>query len=223
MLGMSSKACFLEKEINRRRLARGIEIKNSQSAMKNEISPAAPASAPCHGAKGFTLLELMVAVLLLAMVSTMIGSVLHAGINFSSQGEQRLLSMEREHGFLNLLRGQVRAAYFDERRRQVLISADAGILRLVTRAPLLNRGSGPVLAVYRYHEEEGRLYYLEKRDYYHLEYDRQYLPEFAEMRPLIKIGEPPMLAYDPDDGTVAIHFAGQEYEFFPKTGTGTRF
>jgi prepilin-type N-terminal cleavage/methylation domain-containing protein len=119
-----------------------------------------------HAEKGFTLLELMVAVLLLAMVSVMIGSVLHAGVNFATRGEQRILSSQREHGFLQLLRGQVRTAYFDERQRKMLISADEGILRLVTRAPLLHRGSGPVLAVYRYHEEEGRLYYQEKRDYY---------------------------------------------------------
>lgn len=172
--------------------------------------------------KGFTLLELMVAVLLLAMVSAMIASVLHAGIHFAEKGEQRLLEVERERGFLNLMGSQVRAACFDERSRRLLISADEEILRLVTRAPLLYRGSGPVLAVYRYHKEEGRLYYMEKRDYYHLKYD-QYQPDFGEMRPLAGTGEPPVLAYDPETRRVTLRFAGEEHGFFPKSGLGARF
>jgi prepilin-type N-terminal cleavage/methylation domain-containing protein len=172
---------------------------------------------------GFTLLELLVAVLLLALVSTMIASVLHVGINFAEKGEKRLLTMEREHGFLDLLRGQVRAACFDERQRKMLISADEGLLRLVTRAPLLHRSTGPVLAVYRYHQGEERLYYTEKRDYYNLEYGEDYVPDFSEMTVLTILEEPPVLAHDPESGAVAVRFAGTDYQFFPKAGFAVRF
>jgi prepilin-type N-terminal cleavage/methylation domain-containing protein len=173
--------------------------------------------------KGFTLLELLVAMLLLALVSTMIGSVLHVGINFADKGEKRLLAMEREHGFLDLLRGQIRAACFDERQRKMLISADEESLRLVTRAPLLYRGTGPVLAIYRYHQGEERLYYLEKRDYYNLDYGVDYVPDFNEMIVLTTTAEPPVLAHDPESGAVAVRFAGADYQFFPKAGFAVRF
>jgi prepilin-type N-terminal cleavage/methylation domain-containing protein len=166
--------------------------------------------------RGFTLLELLVAVLLLAVVSTMIASVLSAGINFAEKGERRILALEREHGFLKLLHGQVRAAHFDERQRKVLISAGEDILRVVTREPLLYRGAGPVLAIYRYHEDEGSLYYTEKRDYYNIDYGEEYVPDFEEMRYLLRTDGPPGLAYDEEAGAVSVRFAGREYEFFPR-------
>ena len=167
--------------------------------------------------KGFTLFELLVAVLLLAMVSTMIASVLGVGINFATKGEERILALAREYGFLDLLQRQVSAAYYDERRRQMLISADEDILRLVTRNPLLYETTGPVLAIYRYRPEEGSLYYTEKRDYFNVDYDDDYVPDFAEMRFLVKTEEPPALAYDLESGIVAVRFRGREYEFMPKS------
>jgi prepilin-type N-terminal cleavage/methylation domain-containing protein len=181
------------------------------------------ASGRGRSAGGFTLLELMVAVLLLALVSTMIASVLHVGINFVAKGEQRLLVAEREYGFLDLLRGQVRAAYFDERQRKVLISTEEEILRLVTREPLIHRGMGPVLAVYRYHPGEKNLYYLEKRDYYHLEYGEDYLPDYGEMVVLTAMEAPPALDYDQEKGEVTVDFAGKEYRFSVKSGLAVRF
>jgi prepilin-type N-terminal cleavage/methylation domain-containing protein len=168
--------------------------------------------------RGFTLFELLVAVLLLAVVSTMIASVLSAGINFAGKGEQRILALEREHGFLKLLHGQVRAAHFDDRQRKMLISAGDSILRVVTREPLLYRDAGPVLAIYRYREEDGGVYYTEKRDYFNIDYDEEYLPDFDDMRYLLHAGESPGLAYDEESGAVAVRFAGREYEFSPRCG-----
>ena len=166
--------------------------------------------------RGFTLFELLVAVLLFAMISAMIASVLSAGIHFEGQGEKRILALERENGLLKLLHSQVRCAHFDTRQQKVLISADDSILRVVTREHLLYPGAGPVLAVYRYNEADGGLYYTEKRDYFNVEYNDEYVPDFADMRLLLHLDEPPGFAYDEEAGTVTVHYAGRDYQFSPR-------
>lgn len=166
--------------------------------------------------RGFTFFELLVAVLLLAVISTMIASVLGTGIKFAGKGERRILAFERAHGFLKTLHGQVRSAYFDEQQRKFLISADGNILKLVTREPILYRGAGPVLAIYRYNEDKGSLYYTEKRDYYNVDYDDDYVPDFDEMNFLLHTGKPPDLEYDEETGAVTVRFADNEYVFYPR-------
>lgn len=166
--------------------------------------------------RGFTLFELLVAILLLAVISVMIASVLGTGIKFSAKGERHILTLERENGFLKLLHSQVRMACFDDRQRKVMISVKEGLLKVVTRFPLLYRGGGPVLAIYRYDPGNGDLYYTEKRDYYNIDYGEDYIPDFDEMHFLLHTGAPPDLAYDELTKKVTLHFAGKEYEFYPR-------
>ncbi len=164
---------------------------------------------------GFTLFELLVAVLLLAMISAMIYSVLNVGIKFADQGEKKILTMERRLSLVDLLQRQVKSAWYDETRRKAVISSRDNVFRLVTRCPFSYPFAGLVLAFYRFDPAEGTVYYLEKRDFYNSDYDEEYVPDFDEMRELLKDVASFALDYDEENGVVKLEFAEREYEFLP--------
>ncbi|MFZ5765954.1 MAG: PulJ/GspJ family protein [Thermodesulfobacteriota bacterium] len=164
---------------------------------------------------GFTLFEVMVAVLLLAMVSTMIYSILNVSITFSEKGEKRILALERKLGLLGLLERQVKCAVYDDRRKEVAMSADDTIFRLTTRAPLLYARAETVLAVYRFDPNSNVLYYLEKRDFYNADYEGDYIPDFEEMTVLIPDSPPLSFSYEEGESAVLIIVDGEEHVFTP--------
>ncbi|MFA7348344.1 MAG: prepilin-type N-terminal cleavage/methylation domain-containing protein [Desulfurivibrionaceae bacterium] len=165
---------------------------------------------------GITLFELLIAVVLLGMVSTMIYSVLNVGINFSVKGGEHLNRLARERNLLGLLQRQVNEASYDLRSGKVDISGEEGLLRIVTRQPLLHRTAGVVLAVYRVNPDEQALYYLEKKDYFNVEYGEKFLPDFSEMRKMYAGDRPVALAYDSGKGSVTVGLGEEEFVFFPK-------
>lgn len=171
---------------------------------------------------GFTLFEVMVAVLLLAMVSTMIYSILNVSITFSEKGEKRILALERKLGLLGLLDRQIKCAVYDDRRKEVAMAADDTIFRLTTRAPLLYPRAETVLAVYRYDPDSNVLYYLEKRDFYNAEYEEDYLPDFDEMTVLIPDSPPLSFSYEEGESAVLVIFDGEEHVFTPWCQIETR-
>jgi len=173
-------------------------------------------SGTLRGQRGITLFELLIAVVLLGMVSTMIYSVLNVGINFSARGGKHLETLSREKNLLSLLRRQVNGAWYDLRFGKVLISGGDGVLRIVTRQPLLHRTAGTVLAVYRVNESEQSLYYLEKVDYFNTDYNEKYLPEFSEMEKMFGSEKPVLLGYEPEKSRVVVTLGGEAFAFFPK-------
>jgi prepilin-type N-terminal cleavage/methylation domain-containing protein len=160
--------------------------------------------------RGLTLLELMVAIVLLGIISTMIYSVLNVGIKFSDKGEKAIQESARKNGILNLLHRQVTTAYYDTIRKKVMVSGDGEVLRVVTRSPLRYRNSGVVLAIYRYDQAEQILYYTEKRDYYNLDYDEEYLPDYDQM--LVLSSEVPAVSFKVDEETQMVTFDYGEEE-----------
>jgi prepilin-type N-terminal cleavage/methylation domain-containing protein len=168
--------------------------------------------------QGITLFELLIAVVLLGMVSTMIYSVLNVGISFSARGASRLESLAREKNLLGLLRRQVNGAWYDLRFSRMQISGGDGVLRIVTRQPLLHRAAGSVLAVYRVNEAEQTLYYLEKKDYFNADYGERYLPDFSEMEKMYTYAanRPVALAYEPEQSTVVVTLGKEAFAFVPK-------
>lgn len=171
-----------------------------------------------YSQSGFTLFELLVAMLLLAMVSVMIYSVLNVGIRFSDQGNRHILAMERKYGFLSLLQRQIRSAFYDRKKRQLLISADADIFRVVTRNPYLYEYAGVVLAIYRYDATERAIYYTEKRDYYNIDYDDEYEPGFDEMILLATDEDGFEVSYDEEVGPeVTFVYRGESYSLVPRS------
>ncbi len=169
------------------------------------------------GKQGFSLFELLIAMLLLTMVSVMIYSVLKVGIRFSAQGEKRIVAMERKYGLLNLLQRQITGAVYDTRKRRLLITADGDMFKLVTRAPFTYPDVGVVLAVYRYDDADGTIYYLEKRDYYNTDYGDDYVPDFADMTVLARGENDFSITYDETMGPeVVLAYRGEEYVLVPK-------
>ena len=172
--------------------------------------------AALDGQQGITLFELLIAVVLLGMVSTMIYSVLNVGINFSARGGKHLESLAREKNLLSLLRRQVNGAWYDLRFGKVLITGRDGVLRIVTRQPLLHRKAGSVLAVYRINEAEQALYYQEKMDYFNTEYGENYLPDFSGMAKIYTADHPVALTYEPEKSRVVVNLDGEAFAFVPK-------
>jgi uncharacterized protein YkuJ len=154
--------------------------------------------------------------LLLAMISAMIYSVLNAGIRFSDQGGRRLQAIARESGFLSLLHRQVRSALYDSRKKSVAISSDAGLLRIVTRSPLMRRAGGVVLAVYRFEDGGQQVYYAEKRDFYNIDYGEDYTPDLDEMIDLVTLDELKSVDYDVDAGSVSVEYGDKQYFLYPR-------
>lgn len=174
-------------------------------------------SSLASGQRGFTLFELLVAMLLLAMVSVMIYSVLNVGIRFSEQGNRHILAMERKFGFLSLLQRQIRSAVYDEKKKKIMMSAGDDIFRVVTRNPYLYEYAGVVLAVYRYSSSERAIYYTEKRDYYNIDYGEEYEPAFDEMTLLASDEEGFEVVYDGDAGPeVTFTYQGESYSLVPR-------
>lgn len=164
---------------------------------------------------GFTLFEVMVAVLLLAMVSSMIYSILNVSIKFTEKGEEKILLLEREQGLLGLLQRQIKSGWYDAKKKEVLITADEETLRVVTRAPLLYPRAGTVLAVYRFDPASSSLYYLEKRDFYNIDYNEDYLPDYDDMMLLLANSAPLSFSYEDDSSAVTVFYDGKEHDFQP--------
>jgi prepilin-type N-terminal cleavage/methylation domain-containing protein len=166
---------------------------------------------------GFTLFELLIAMLLVTMVSVMIYSILNVGIQFSAKGESKILTMERQYGFLTLLQHQVNSALYDEKRKKLLMSADDTVFRIVNRNPFIYRAVPVVLAIYRYDSGTQTVFYTEKIDYYNTDYDEEYIPDFDEMTELARDVESFGISYEEDLGPqVTLTYGDEEYVFLPK-------
>lgn len=167
--------------------------------------------------KGFTLVELLVAVLLLAMISAMIYSILSVAIRTSAKGEKMVLAMDRDLGILALLDSQITSAWHDPQINQTMISADGDTLRLITRRPIIHRNAEPVLAIYRFNPGDRTIYYLEIKDYFNTEYDDAFRPDFDEMTPLLTVRNDFSFHFDEQEITVAVEFNNTEFLFHPRS------
>lgn len=164
--------------------------------------------------QGMTLLEVMVAMLLLAMVAALVYSILNRAVVFAAKGEAKISAIEKKQALLTLLQRQVRSAWYDEGQQKVLLSGDDEVIWLVTRAPLLYPELGTVLAIYRWDEENQVLYYTEKKDFYVPE-NLEFVPDYEEMTPLLADAGGMDLVFDEKRGCLTVHWQGQEYDFWP--------
>lgn len=170
-----------------------------------------------NGQSGFTLFEVMISMILLAMVAVMVYSVLNVGIKFTDRGGRKILAMERKYGLLSLVQRQITSAVYDPKQRRILMSADEDIFRLVTRTPFVYPEAGVVLAIYRYNAAERAIYYVEKRDYYNTDYDDEYVPDFTEMTVLVHDEDAFSVVYDGETSPeVTFTFRDEEYSLVPK-------
>jgi prepilin-type N-terminal cleavage/methylation domain-containing protein len=166
--------------------------------------------------QGVTLFELLVAMVLLVMVTSMLYSVLNVGIKFSDKGEKRIGIIEQERSLLDLLHKQVHGVWYNRQQRKLMITGDGETLKLVTSSPLIEHQAGLVLAIYRYDRHDKILYYTEKVDFYNPDYDEDYEPSLREMTILVPDIEDIDLEFDEDEGLVKVSFLGLEHELVPR-------
>ena len=168
--------------------------------------------APLGNDRGITLIELLVAMLIMGLIATMLYSVLNVGMNFSRKGEVRARQLGRDRALLELLHRQVQGAWYDRLQKKVLITATDTELKLVTTAPLLFRDLGVVLAVYLYDARSDTLYYSEKKDFYNPDYFKDdFKTEPKEMVVLLKEVGKLHLDYEKDAGLVTVGYRGRSY------------
>lgn len=163
--------------------------------------------------QGVTLFELLVAMVLLVMVSSMLYSVLNVGIKFSGKGANKIDSIEVERSLLDLLHRQIHGARYHTSQKEMTISTDGETMKMVTGSPLIERQAGLVLAIYRYDRHDRILYYTEKVDFYNPDYDEDYEPPLAEMTVLVRDVEELLFDYDEGEGLVKFSYLGLEHEF----------
>ncbi len=164
------------------------------------------------GEAGMTLIEIVVAVLLMATVTVVMYQAMSASIGFSDRGDARLRGFGRERALLDLLHRQIHAAMYDEAERKPWIAVEEDSLRLVTREPLI-AARGPVMAFFRI--DSGRLYYQERRDYYNGDYREHGLP-VDRMRLLAEDVSGLVFGETGDSGGVTVTLAGREYDIYPR-------
>lgn len=170
-----------------------------------------------RGEAGFTLFEVLISMILLAMVAVMLYSVLNVGIKFTDRGGRRILAMERKYGLLTLVQRQITSAVYDPKQKKILMVADDDIFKVVTRNPFVYPEAGVVLAIYRYNAAERAIYYAEKRDYYNTDYDDEYVPDFSEMTVLARDEDAFSVVYDGETSPeVTFTFRDEEYTLVPK-------
>ena len=166
---------------------------------------------------GFSLFEVLIAMLLLSMVAVMLYSVLNVGIKFTDQGNRKILAMERKYGLLGLVQRQINSAVYDPTKKQILMYADDEIFKVVTRNPFVYPEAGVVLAIYRYNTSEQAIYYAEKRDYYNIDYGEDYAPDFKEMTVLAWHEDAFSVEYDGEKSPeLTFSYRGESYSLVPK-------
>ncbi|MEN8257568.1 MAG: prepilin-type N-terminal cleavage/methylation domain-containing protein [Thermodesulfobacteriota bacterium] len=164
---------------------------------------------------GLSLLEVMVAMLLLTIASGMIYSMLNRSIFFAGKGENKSREIEEHYALVSLLQRQVQSGWRNPTTtRKVLISGRKDLLRLATATPFQARTGQVVMAFYRYNPEENTLYYLEKKDFYNPDYT-ELIPDYSDMMALITVPRGLSLDFDEESNTVTLIYIDQTYEFRP--------
>ncbi len=166
------------------------------------------------GRAGLSLLEVMVALLLLTIASTMIYSMLNRSIFFTDKGDKKAREIEEQYALVSLLQRQVQGGWFNPRTKKVVISGEKDLLRLATAIPFQARPGQVVMAFYRYNPEENTLYYLEKKDFYNADYT-ELVPDFSEMTALVTASRGLSLEFDEEANSVTLSYGAHNYEFRP--------
>ncbi|MBU0680666.1 MAG: prepilin-type N-terminal cleavage/methylation domain-containing protein [Proteobacteria bacterium] len=163
---------------------------------------------------GLSLLEVMVALLLLTVASTMIYSMLDRSLFFADKGEGKSQEIEEHYALVSLLQRQVQSGWLNPATKKVLISGEQDCLRLATAIPFQARAGQVVMAFYRYNPDDNTLYYLEKKDFYNTEYT-ELVPEYSEMTALVTVSRGLRLDFDEESNTVTLRYGTQSYAFRP--------
>ncbi len=162
--------------------------------------------------RGLTLFEVMVAMVIMVTVMVMLYEAMSSGISFSNRGKAKMDALEHHTAVLDLLHRQIHAAVYDRAGKKVRLKVDADRLSFVTLTPLI-AVSGPVFVSYRV--DYGRLYYLEKRDYFNEDYlDNE--PDPREMTVLLADAGDLAFAESDDPGGVTVTHRGRSYTIFPR-------
>jgi general secretion pathway protein J len=113
------------------------------------------------GQRGFTLLELVIAIALLSMIVLIIAGAMRLGFRSTESGQKKIEALERFRTSLNIIESQVQSAFsirqtglkLDESFTQ--FKGDRSSMQFRSTYSLLGGSRGPVLMVYAVREESG--------------------------------------------------------------------
>ncbi len=164
---------------------------------------------------GFTLLEVMISIVIFGMISTLIFSILDRSFVFTEKGEAKILKIEQQNGFIDLVRRQVQGAWVDPRRRTTHINSEnEQQFSIVTTSSIMFAGSPLVVAFYEFEPSTNTVYYTERKDFYNPDYVEQF-PNQEEMIPLLNVDDSFSLQTDENSDFVILFLNNKEYIFHP--------
>lgn len=115
---------------------------------------------PKKGSFGFTLLELLVSLTILAIVASLIFGSLKVGIGAWEKGERDIDATQRLRAVAELIKAQMASAYLEKRVKltdgvEFYVRGDKGTLEFCSVVPILPKSKGrPVYVKYRVERDE---------------------------------------------------------------------
>ena len=102
---------------------------------------------------GFTLLELIISIALIALITILTASAMRLGIRSVDRGEKRIESLERVRTSLNIIDSQIQSeipiSYTDETTKKFYFTGERDSLRFSTNYSIWGGQKGYVIVTYR--------------------------------------------------------------------------
>ena len=112
--------------------------------------------------RGFTLLEMLISIGLLALITVILGGAMRIGFRAIDAGEQRMEALERFRNSFGILTAQLQSAvpltYEEEGEKRYYLKGDGKSLRFATNRSIWGEDRGCVVVSYRLEAaDRGRL------------------------------------------------------------------
>ncbi len=109
--------------------------------------------------RGFTLLELLVSITLLALIVILLGGAMRMGFRAIDAGERRMDALERYRTSFEILTAQLQSAapltYEEDGGKRYYMKGDGKSLRFATNRSIWGEDRGCVIVSYRLEADEG--------------------------------------------------------------------
>lgn len=119
----------------------------------------APRCAVAANAEGFTLLELMISVVMIAIIVVIIGGAMRLGFRSVEKGEQRIESLERTRMSFTVLQSQLQSqaplTYEQDGEKKFIFEGSRDTVRFASNYSIWGGERGYVTVIYRVDEGDG--------------------------------------------------------------------
>lgn len=165
-------------------------ISNSECTQRRMKLPVDAAAMPSYGTNvqggvcslqsgdGFTLLELMVSFLIIAMMTTIVAGALRLGIRAVESGERRIAAIERFSSSVRIISAQIQSlnplTKLEDEEKVFVFEGDGASISFASNYSIWGGEKGHVMVIYQVEEdEEGRVFLSASEHVIGLEEERE--------------------------------------------------